>query len=284
MRDVPRDRRFAARRGGSGMSGPATRPGGPGGAPGAAPGAGGETGRRPPPRPMGGPFGGVGLPPEKPRNMRASLIRLTGNLRPELPKIVLVLVLAVASVTCSVVGPKILGNATDILFDGVVSKQIPAGVTKEQAVAALQASGQTQQAAMLQSMNVTPGAGVDFTALRNTLLLVAIVYIFSSLFAWAQTYIMAGVSQRTVYRMRKEVDEKLARLPLSYFDSHPRGDILSRVTNDIDNIAQSLQQTLTQLITAVFTIIGVLALMFWISPLLAVISLLTVPLSIAVTV
>ena len=91
---------------------------------------------------------------------------------------------------------------------------------------------------------------------------------------------MAGVSQRTVYRMRRDVDEKLSRLPLRYFDSHPRGDTLSRVTNDIDNIANSLQQTLTQLITAVCTIIGVLAMMFWISPLLAVISLLTVPLSI----
>jgi ATP-binding cassette subfamily B protein len=216
--------------------------------------------------------------------MRASLRRLLGNLRPELARIVLVLVLAIASVTCSVVGPKILGNATDILFEGVVSQQIPPGVTQQQAVDALRAQGQTQQADMLAAMTLTPGAGVDFTALRNTLLLVATVYIFSSLFAWAQTYIMAGVSQRTVYRMRKEVDEKLARLPLSYFDGHPRGDILSRVTNDIDNIAQSLQQTLTQLITAVLTIIGVLALMFWISPLLAVISLLTVPLSIVVTV
>jgi ATP-binding cassette subfamily B protein len=216
--------------------------------------------------------------------MRASLKRLLGNLRPELPRIVLVLVLAIASVTCSVVGPKILGNATDILFEGVVSQQIPPGVTQQQAVDALRAQGQTQQADMIAAMTLTPGAGVDFTALRNTLLLVATVYIFSSLFAWAQTYIMAGVSQRTVYRMRKEVDEKLARLPLSYFDSHPRGDILSRVTNDIDNIAQSLQQTLTQLITAVFTIIGVLALMFWISPLLAILSLLTVPLSIVVTV
>ena len=253
------------------MSGPGMRPGGPGG-------------QRPPARPMGGPFGGVGLPPEKPKNMRKSLLRLAGNLRPELPKIIIVLIFAVASVTCSVVGPKILGNATDILFSSVVSKQIPAGVTQQQAVDALRAAGQTQQADMLAAMTVTPGAGVDFTALRNTLLLVATVYIFSSLFAWAQTYIMAGVSQRTVYRMRRDVDEKLARLPLSYFDSHPRGDILSRVTNDIDNIAQSLQQTLTQLITAVLTIIGVLALMIWISPLLAVISLLTVPLSIVVTI
>ena len=137
---------------------------------------------------------------------------------------------------------------------------------------------------MLASMTVTPGAGVDFTALRNTLLLVATVYILSSLFSWAQSYIMAGVSQRTVYRMRRDVDEKLAQLPLRYFDSHPRGDTLSRVTNDIDNIANSLQQTMTQLITAVCTIIGVLAMMLWISPLLAVISLLTVPLSIAVTI
>ena len=112
----------------------------------------------------------------------------------------------------------------------------------------------------------------------------AVIYILSSLFAWGQSYIMAGVTQRTVYRMRRDVDAKLSRLPLSYFDSHPRGDTLSRVTNDIDNIANSLQQTLTQLITALCTIIGVIAIMFWISPLLAVISLLTVPLSIAVTV
>ena len=129
-----------------------------------------------------------------------------------------------------------------------------------------------------------PGAGVDFTALRNTLLFVAVIYVLSSLFAWGQSYIMAGVTQRTVYRMRRDVDAKLSRLPLRYFDSHPRGDTLSRVTNDIDNIANSLQQTLTQLITALCTIIGVIAIMFWISPLLAVISLLTVPVSIAVTV
>ena len=123
-------------------------------------------------------------------------------------------------------------------------------------------------------MNLTPGQGVDFTALRNTLLVVAVIYIFSSLFSWAQAYVMAGVSQRTVYRMRRDVDAKLSRMPLRYFDSHPRGDTLSRVTNDIDNIANSLQQTMTQLITAVCTIIGVIAIMFWISPLLAVISLL----------
>jgi ATP-binding cassette subfamily B protein len=275
------------------MSGPggggASRAGGAGGAGGAGTGGGGAAGgapRRPPPRGFGGggPFGGPGLPPEKPRDLRGSFRRLTGTLRPEAGRIVLVVALAILSVSCAVVGPKILGNATDILFDGVVSKQIPAGMTQQQAVDALRASGQTEQADLLASLTVTPGAGVDFTALRDTLLFVATIYILSSLFAWGQAYIMAGVSQRTVYRMRRDVDAKLSRLPLRYFDGHPRGDTLSRVTNDIDNIANSLQQTLTQLITAVCTIIGVLAMMFWISPLLAVISLLTVPLSIAVTV
>src|SRR5262245_58044574 len=256
---------------------PATPP--PGGGPGAAP------GRRPPPRGFGGggPFGGPGLPPEKPKNFRVTFRRLAGQLRPEAPRIAVVVLLAILSVTCAVIGPKILGNATDILFEGVVSKQIPPGLTQQQAVEALQAAGQTQQAELLASLNVTPGAGVDFTALRNTLLFVAVIYIISSVFAWGQAYIMAGVSQRTVYRMRRDVDAKLSRLPLSYFDGHPRGDTLSRVTNDIDNIANSIQQTLTQLITAVCTIIGVLAMMFWISPLLAIISLLTVPLSIVVT-
>ncbi len=247
------------------------------------PSGGAAAARRPPPR-AGGPFGGPSLPAEKPKNLKASFRRLLGTLSPEAPRIGLVIALAILSVTCSVVGPKILGNATDILFDGVVSKQIPKGLTQQQAVDALRASGQDQQADLLASLNVVPGAGVDFTALRNTLLFVAVIYVLSSLFAWGQSYIMAGVTQRTVYRMRRDVDAKLSKLPLSYFDSHPRGDTLSRVTNDIDNIANSLQQTLTQLITALCTIIGVIAIMFWISPLLAVISLLTVPVSIAVTV
>ena len=250
---------------------------GPGGAGGAV--------RRPPPRgPGGGPFGGLGLPPEKAKDFGVSFRRLLGTLRPEAPRVLLVIVLAVVSVACSVVGPKILGNATDILFAGVIGQKIPADVTPEQAVAALRAAGQGHQADLLASLHVTPGVGVDFTALRTILLVVTTVYILSSLFAWMQSYIMSGVSQRTVYRLRRDVDLKLSRLPLSYYDSHPRGDTLSRVTNDIDNIANSLQQSLTQLITSLCTIVGVLAMMLWISPLLAVISLLTVPLSIWVTI
>jgi ATP-binding cassette subfamily B multidrug efflux pump len=242
---------------------------------------------RPPMRPGGfggGPHGMGGMmPAEKSRDFRGSFRRLLGELRPERRQIVLVMLLAIVSVTFAVVGPKILGNATNILFEGVVGKQLPAGISADQAVAALRAQGQDRMADMLASMHVTPGVGVDFGALGSILLVLIGVYLVSSVFSWAQAYIMAGATQRTVYRMRRQVDQKLARLPLHYFDSHPRGDILSRVTNDIDNISQTLQQSLTQLITSLFTIIGVLIMMFWISPLLAVIALLTIPLSIVVT-
>jgi ATP-binding cassette subfamily B protein len=136
---------------------------------------------------------------------------------------------------------------------------------------------------MLANMDVVPGQGIDFGLLAQILLLVVVVYVAGSLFSWAQAYLMAGVTQRTVYRLRQRVDEKLGRLPLSYFDHESRGDILSRVTNDIDNISQTLQQTLTQLLTSVLTVVGVLVMMLTISPLLAFVSLLAVPLSIVVT-
>src|SRR5262249_4607046 len=159
----------------------------------------------------------------------------------------IVVVFAIFSVTLSVIGPKLLGNATNIIFEGVVSKQFPPGVTIDQVIALLRAQGQDNLANMLASMTgIVPGAGIDFTALGQALGVVAVLSIFSSIFAWAQAYIMAGVTQRTVYRLRARVDQKLGRLPLAYFDRESRGDILSRVTNDIDNISQTLQQTLTQ--------------------------------------
>jgi len=232
----------------------------------------------------GGPMGFASMPVAKPRSFRASARRLVGELRPELRLIVVVMVFAIVSVLFAIVGPKILGNATNILFEGVVGKQLPPGMTKDQAVAALRAAGKDNLADMLASMNVVPGQGVDFGALGMVLGLVAGIYLASAVFSWAQSYIMAGVTQRTVYRLRRRVDQKLGRLPLAYFDRQSRGDTLSRVTNDIDNIGQTLQQTLTQLISSVFTVIGVLAMMFWISPLLAIISLLVVPLSLVVTV
>ena len=245
----------------------------------------GRPGGGPPMRRGMGPGGMMGgMPAEKSKNFRVSFERLLGRLRPEAPLIVLVFLLAIVSVTFAVIGPKILGNATNAIFQGVISKQLPVGVTQAQAVAGLRASGQGQLADMLASLTLTPGIGVDFAALGGILLLLTGVYLLSAAFSWVQAWIMAGVTQRTVYRLRRDVDEKLGRLPLRYFDSHPRGDILSRVTNDIDNIGQTLQQSLTQLITALLTVIGVLLMMVLISPLLAFVSILAVPLSIVVTV
>ncbi|MBC7293382.1 MAG: ABC transporter ATP-binding protein, partial [Thermoleophilia bacterium] len=218
---------------------------------------------------------------QKSKNFRQSFKRLLGRLRPERLKLSLVMFFAVVSVALSVVGPKILARATNLIFEGFISQRIPAGTTKEQVIAMLKAQGETHLASMLSSMNINPGHGVDMAALGRVVLLVAGIYVASALFAWFQGYIMAGVVQRVVYRLRRDVDQKLAHLPLKYFDSNPRGDTLSRVTNDIDNIATTLQQTLTQIITSVLTLIGVLIMMFTISPLLAVISLFVVPLSMA---
>jgi ATP-binding cassette subfamily B multidrug efflux pump len=233
---------------------------------------------------MGGPMGfGGGMPAAKPKDFRGSLFRLARELRPERALVLLVVALATCSVALSIAGPKLLGNATNILFEGVIGKQLPAGMTQAQVEELLRATGKGQQADMLSGMTVVPGQGVDFAALAQVLLLVSAVYIVSAVFQWASAYVMAGVAQRTVYGLRRKVDLKLARLPLSYFDSHQRGDTLSRVTNDIDNIAQTLQQSLTQLITALLTVVGVLIMMLLISPLLALISVLVVPTAIVIT-
>ena len=276
----------------SGRPGDAPRPIAGGAPAGGAPaGPGGPGGR-----PMGGPGGGrgpgmmgmgMGMPPAKPKDFRGSFLRLFGTLRPERRLIVGVILLAVISVTLTVVGPKILGNAVNTIFEGATSLQLgqqAPGATQEQIVAGLRAQGKDQLADMLATMHLTPGQGVDFGALGGVVLLLIGLYIVSSIFAWLQGYIMAGVTQRTVYRLRSDVDAKLGRLPLRYFDGHPRGDLLSRVTNDIDNIGTSLQQSLTQLITSLLTIVGVLILMITISPILAVVSLLAVPASLVVTV
>jgi ATP-binding cassette subfamily B protein len=226
---------------------------------------------------------GMGMPPAKPKDFRASFRRLFGTLRPDAVLIAGVIVLAIVSVTLTVVGPKILGNAVNTIFEGAISRNMPAGVTQEQVIATLRSQGQNQLADMMSTMHLTPGHGIDFGALGGVVVLLIGLYVVSSIFAWMQGYIMAGVTQRTVYRLRADVDGKLGRLPLHYFDSHPRGDLLSRVTNDIDNIGQSLQQSLTQLITSLLTIVGVLILMLTISPLLAIVSLLAVPASLVVT-
>jgi len=277
--------------GGNGTGGNGARPPAGNGArpPGTVPAGAPPPGLRPGPGPGGrrgpGMMGmGMMLPPAKPNDFRGSFGRLLRRLRPERPLILLVVGLAVVSVSFAVIGPKILGNATNDIFAGLLSKQIPAGVSQDQVEAGLRAEGKGQLADMLSTMHLTPGAGVDFGALEQVLLFLVGVYVLSSLFSWMQAWIMAGVTQRTVYRLRQDVDAKLGRLPLKYFDTHARGDVLSRVTNDIDNIGQTLQQSLTQLITSILTIVGVLILMLTIDPILAGISILAVPASILITV
>ncbi len=241
----------------------------------------------PGPRPGGfGPGAHLGMaaPTSKPRDFAGAVRRLASLLGPHRFTIALVVVLAIASVAFSVTGPRIIGRATNIIFEGVVGKQLPAGMAKDQVVAGLRASGRDTLADMLEAMDVEPGRGIDFERLGSTAVLIAAIYLAAALLSWGQGYLMAGVSQRVVYDLRRQVDEKLSRLPLAYFDANPRGDILSRVTNDIDNIAQTLSQSLTQIITAVLTIVGILGMMLWISPLLAAIALVTVPLSIVVAV
>ncbi len=229
-----------------------------------------------------GPMGAM-MPAERARDFKGSLKRLSGYLKPHKTLLVIVAFLSIASVVMSIAGPKILGRATNILFEGVIGKQLPPGLGKEHIIAMLKAAGKDQMADMVAGMNIVPGAGVDFAAIARVLITLVVIYIIGSFFSWLQHYIMAGISQRTVYGLRKEADAKLARLPLKYYDSNTRGEILSRVTNDIDNIAGTLQQSLTQLITATFTVIGVLIMMFSISPLLALIALATLPLSVIVT-
>lgn len=209
--------------------------------------------------------------------------RLTAELRPERLRLAVVGLLAVLSVGFLVAGPEVLGRATNIVFNGLVSQRFPAGLTKAQAIAGLRAEGHGQLADMFSAMNIAPGAGVDFTRLGAVLGLAALVYALSAIFNWAQGYLMTGVAQRACGRLRQAAEEKLGRLPISYFDSHPHGDILSRVTNDIDNIATALQDALSQLVVAVLTVTGVLGLMFWLSPVLAAVSLVTIPLVMAVT-
>ena len=235
---------------------------------------------------MGGPgrMGmGLGPPAPKTRNVGKTLRRLLARLRPEWARIGIVGVLTSLAVAFSVIGPKIIGNATNVIFDGILGQRFPAGISKQQAVASLRAQGHGQIADLLSGANIIPGKGIDFSQLGRWLALAATVYILSALFSWLSAYIMAGVAQRTVYTMRADVEAKLSRLPLKYFDSHPHGDLLSRATNDIDNVTTTLQQGLAQMLNFGLTIIGVLALMVWISLLLAAVSLVMIPLSIAVT-
>jgi ATP-binding cassette, subfamily B, multidrug efflux pump len=230
-----------------------------------------------------GPFGG-GMVGQKSMTFGPSAKRLIGRMRPFRVKATFVVLLAVVSVSFAVMGPKILGRATDLIFAGLFGRQIPEGVTQQQAADGLRADGQGQLADLVAHLDhVVPGQGVDFSALASVLGLVLAVYVASALAAWLLAYLLNDVVQGTIYRMREEVEDKVNRLPLRYFDRQPRGELLSRVTNDIDNVSQTLQQTMSQLLQSLLTVVGVLAMMFWISPLLALVALVIVPVTMVVT-
>ncbi|WP_026567337.1 ABC transporter ATP-binding protein [Bacillus sp. UNC41MFS5] len=211
-----------------------------------------ETGARKPGPGPGGGFGpmGMGMPVQKAKNFKGTLNRLISYLKPYKLQLLAVLITAIISTIFAIVSPKILGKATTKLFEGLMMK-----------------------------FRGIPGAKIDFDYIGQIIILLIGLYILSAIFAYIQQYIMAGVAQKTVYNLRKEVEEKLNRLPLKYFDSRTHGEILSRAVNDVDNISTTLQQSLTQLITSVVTIIGVIIMMLSISPLMTLIVILTLPLS-----
>jgi ATP-binding cassette, subfamily B, multidrug efflux pump len=235
-------------------------------------------------RPGGGPpWMNMGLPAEKSMNFAPSAKRLLRRLSPYRIGVAFVVVLAIGGITLSVIGPRVLGHATNLIFAGFIGKRIPGNVSLQQAVAQARASGSSSYADVLAKSAAKPGHGIDFTAVGHVLMLALALYVASSLLLWLQGYLLNGIVQRVVWQLRADAEAKLNRLPLSYFDKQPRGELLSRVTNDVDNISQTLQQTMSQLLTSLLTVVGVLSMMFWISPLLALIALIAVPLSVFVT-
>ncbi|MCX4525748.1 MULTISPECIES: ABC transporter ATP-binding protein [unclassified Streptomyces] len=232
---------------------------------------------------MSGPGGRMMMGPgERSLDFKGSGKRLLGQLAQDRAKLWGMVVAVIGSVGCAVVGPKILGRATDLVFAGIVGRQMPAGVTKQQALDKLRADGHGGMADMLSGTDFTPGEGIDFGAVGVVSLWALVVFTLAGLLMLVATRLSNHVMNGTVYRMREELQAKLSRLPLSYFDSQKRGEVLSRATNDIDNIGQTLQQTMGQLLNSLLTIVGVLAMMFWISPLLALVALVTVPVSVVV--
>ncbi|MFJ3199014.1 ABC transporter ATP-binding protein [Streptomyces sp. NPDC086989] len=232
---------------------------------------------------MSGPGGRMMMgPAERSLDFKGSGKRLLGQIAHDRVKLWGMVVAVVGSVACSVVGPKILGQATDLVFAGIVGRQMPAGITKQQALDGLRAKGQGGMADMLSGTDFTPGEGIDFGGVGVVAIWALVVFTLAGLLMLVATRLSNHIMNGTVYRMREELQAKLSRLPLSYFDRQKRGEVLSRATNDIDNIGQTLQQTMGQLLNSLLTIVGVLAMMFWISPLLALVALVTIPVSVVV--
>lgn len=229
-----------------------------------------------PGRPMAG-------PESKPRSFCPSVKRLVHQLGTYRWQMTVTLTSIVASVVLLAIAPRVLGHATNLVFDGVVGETLPAGLTKEQAVAGLRERGDDTFADMVSSMDVTPGVGVDFGAVGQVLLITFVMYVVASGLGWFAAYLLNDVVAGTIRELRARVEEKIHRLPLRYYDTMPRGELLSRVTNDLDNLSQSMQQTISQLVNSVLTVVALLIMMLWISPLLALIAIATVPLAVVAT-
>ncbi|WP_104173571.1 ABC transporter ATP-binding protein [Arthrobacter sp. Y81] len=222
-------------------------------------------------------FGGT--PAKKAEHFWPSAKRLMGLLKPESAGIALVLAMVTVAVVLNVIAPKILGQAMDVIFGGVVGKQLPAGVSKDQFVDGLRAQGENNFADMIAKMELIPGVGIDFQKLSFLISIVLVMYFVANIFTWLQGYVLNVLVMRVVRKLRDDTEKKLNRLPLNYFDTRQRGDTLSRVTNDVDNIQQALQQAFAQLISSALTVLGIVIMMFIVSWQLALIALVALPLS-----
>nr|WP_235934466.1 ABC transporter ATP-binding protein [Microbacterium chengjingii] len=222
-------------------------------------------------------FGGT--PAKKAQHFWPSTKRLVGLLKPERAGMIFVVLLVVGSVVLTVIAPKVLGAAMDVIFNGVIGAQLPEGVPLETIIAQAKAAGQGDFAQMLATADVVPGQGIDFVELSRLIFIVLGMYVIASMLMWAQGFILNALVMRVVYRLREEIEVKLNRLPLSYFDTRQRGDLMSRVTNDVDNVQQALQQAFSQLVQSLLTIVGIAAMMFIVSWQLALLALIALPLS-----
>jgi len=225
-----------------------------------------------------GPRGGRGVAPgQRSENFGPNLRRLLGELRPDWLLLTLALIASAAGVVASVAAPRVLGHGTDLIFNGVVGQMIAQAPSKEAAVAALREQGNEKLAQMLQGMDVTPGEGIDFTQLAHVLLVVVAIYIAAAVLMYVSGLFLRVVVQNTGYRMRNQVQDKIERLPLSYLDRNSRGDLMSRVSNDVDNATQVMNQTLSQFFQSILTIIGILAMMLVMSWKLTLVAMAVVP-------
>ena len=223
-----------------------------------------------------------GSAPRKAKQFWPSAKRLLGLLAPYKFALTLVFIMNAVSVLLAVWAPRVMGQAMDVIFSGVMSRELPEGMTSEQAVEGLRAAGQDRFADMAAAMELTPGHGINFDRLGQLIMAVLALYIAASFLMWAQGAILNRLTMRAVYTLRERVEAKINHLPLRYFDSRQRGDVMSRTTNDVDNIQQALQQSLSSLFNALLTIVGIVVMMVAISWQLALLALLALPLTGAV--